>query len=230
MINRRNILCAASLMPLAGCVSLPRQDYQPLRLFAESPDGPMPLHYGPLPLEQFPVPAVPPGVVEKKYWRRRTISPFTQFAPGTIIVDPQSYYLYLIEPGETAMRYGIGVGRQGFAWSGNATIALKRQWPRWKAPASMIARRPDLEPYSVANGGMAPGLNNPLGARALYLFHNGVDTLYRIHGTPEARSIGRAVSSGCIRMLNHDVIDLYGRVPIGASVIVRQAQLPPQLA
>lgn len=128
------------------------------------------------------------------------------------------------------MRYGIGVGRQGFAWSGDATIALKRQWPRWKAPTSMIARRPDLEPYSVANGGMAPGLNNPLGARALYLFKNGVDTLYRIHGTPEARSIGQAVSSGCIRMLNHDVIDLYGRVPIGAKVVVRQAKLPPHLA
>lgn len=82
MINRRNFLCAASLMPLTGCMSQPRQDYQPLRLFAESPDGPMPLHYGPLPLEQFPVPAVPLGVVEKKYWRRRTVSPFTQFAPG----------------------------------------------------------------------------------------------------------------------------------------------------
>ena len=230
MINRRNFLCAASLIPLAGCVSPPRSDYQPLRLFAESPDGPMPLHYGPLPLEQFPVPAVPPGIVEKKFWRRRIVSPFMQFPPGTIIVDPQNYYLYLSESGGSTMRYGIGVGRQGFAWSGDATIALKRQWPRWKAPASMIARRPELEPYSVANGGMAPGLNNPLGARALYLFQNGVDTLYRIHGTPEARSIGQAVSSGCIRMLNHDVIDLYGRVPIGASVIVRQAQLPPHLA
>ena len=102
-------------------------------------------------------------------------------------------------------------------------MQYKRKWPTWKAPDDMVRRNPELEPYSVANGGMAPGLMNPLGARALYLFDNGEDTLYRIHGNPEAHSIGQAVSSGCIRLLNQDIIDLYERVRHRAKVIVLQS-------
>jgi lipoprotein-anchoring transpeptidase ErfK/SrfK len=109
-------------------------------------------------------------------------------------------------------------------------VQYKREWPRWKVPNDMLARQPELEPYSIANGGMEPGLNNPLGARALYLFENGEDTLYRIHGSPEAASIGKAVSSGCIRLLNQDVIDLYDRVPDGARVVVRPSRMPDTLA
>lgn len=110
------------------------------------------------------------------------------------------------------MRYGIGVGREGFAWAGQAIMAYKGEWPRWTPPDSMVTRQPELEPYSIANGGMPPGLKNPLGARALYIHENGKDTLYRIHGTPEAFSIGKAVSSGCIRLINQDVIHLHDEV------------------
>ncbi|MEO0543349.1 MAG: L,D-transpeptidase [Pseudomonadota bacterium] len=208
-----------------ACSTGSRREYEPFStaptpLVATAAPSIMPLYYGPLPLEQFPVPAVPAGVVPERYWRKRVITPFSRYAPGTLVVDPYNFYLYHLQPGGTAMRYGIGVGKQGFAWSGNAVVQFKREWPRWKAPASMIARRPELEPYSVENGGMDPGLENPSGARALYLYENGVDTLFRIHGTPEANSIGQAVSSGCIRMLNQDVIDLYNRVANGSAVVV----------
>ena len=124
------------------------------------------------------------------------------------------------------MRYGIGVGRDGFEWSGDAVVQYKRAWPTWTPPAEMIAREPELERYSAANGGQPPGPLNPLGARALYLFQGGRDTLYRLHGNPEARSIGRAVPSGCVRLLNHDVIDLHGRVADGSRVVVRPSTAP----
>ena len=120
------------------------------------------------------------------------------------------------------MRYGVGIGREGFAWDGRGVIQWKQAWPRWTPPDSMIARQPDLERYSARNGGMAPGLSNPLGARALYIFQNGQDTLYRLHGTREWRSIGKAVSSGCVRLMNQDVIDLYGRVKYHAPIVVYQ--------
>ncbi|MBB3773495.1 lipoprotein-anchoring transpeptidase ErfK/SrfK [Angulomicrobium tetraedrale] len=129
---------------------------------------------------------------------------------GTIIVDTGARFLYLVQGDGTAIRYGIGVGREGFAWSGTQRITSKREWPDWRPPAEMIARRPDLPEV------MAGGPDNPLGARALYLGN----TLYRIHGSNEPESIGRAVSSGCIRMRNEDVIDLYERVPVGAVVRV----------
>lgn len=116
------------------------------------------------------------------------------------------------------MRYGIGVGREGFQWSGTARVAMKREWPMWTPPAPMIRRQPELAKW---RGGMPPGLSNPLGARALYLFRNGRDTQYRLHGTPEWWSIGKEVSSGCIRLLNQDIIDLYNRTQVGAKVIVK---------
>ncbi len=108
-------------------------------------------------------------------------------------------------------------------------MQYKRKWPRWKAPDDMVAPQPELAPYSVAAGGMDPGLDNPLGARAFYLFQNGEDTLYRIHGNPEVHSIGNAVSSGCIRLLNHDIIDLHDRTRDGAKVVVRPSAMPDAL-
>nr|WP_272210743.1 L,D-transpeptidase [Marinicella sp. W31]MDC2876653.1 L,D-transpeptidase [Marinicella sp. W31] len=129
-----------------------------------------------------------------------------------MVVDTPNRFLYLVEADGTAMRYGVGIGRSGFSWGGNGVIKWKQEWPKWFPPEEMIERDPKLEAYSNKNGGMEPGLMNPLGARALYIFENGKDTLYRVHGNPDWSSIGKAVSSGCIRMINQDVIDLYNRV------------------
>lgn len=137
--------------------------------------------------------------------------------PGTIIVDPNSRHLYLVLTNGEALRYGVGVGRSGFAWSGVAKVGLKRRWPRWLPPAEMVAR--DEMAAEWANG-MPGGPDNPLGARALYLYQDGADTLYRIHGTNDPSSIGKAKSSGCVRLLNQDIADLYRRVPIGSRVVV----------
>jgi lipoprotein-anchoring transpeptidase ErfK/SrfK len=130
--------------------------------------------------------------------------------PGTVIINTPERLLYLVEPGGKALRYGIGVGRPGFTWAGVKTVSMKREWPEWRPPDEMLKRRPDLPHY------MAGGPENPLGARALYLG----SSLYRIHGSNEPWTIGTQVSSGCIRMRNEDVIDLYGRVPVGAKVLV----------
>ena len=138
---------------------------------------------------------------------------------GTIVVDVSNRFLYLVQPEGKAVRYGVGVGKQGFAWSGNARIGWKKEWPTWTPPPRMIGRKPELRRWA---GGMPPGLNNPLGPRALYLTKGGKDTLYRLHGTPEWWSIGTAASSGCIRLMNQDIIDLYNRVQPGAKVVVRQ--------
>ena len=166
-----------------------------------------------------PIPAVDVSNLDRRLWRQVVDYPTTERV-GTLVVDTPAKYLYLVMEEGTAMRYGIGVGRGGFSWSGRATIAYKRKWPTWTPPAEMIKREPELAPYSAANGGMPPSLDNPLGARALYIFQDGRDTLYRLHGTNQAWSIGKAVSSGCIRLLNQDVIDLYGRVPDGTPIRV----------
>ncbi|WP_457797217.1 L,D-transpeptidase [Methylocystis sp. S23] len=132
-------------------------------------------------------------------------------APGTVVVDTPNKFLYLVHGRGKATRYGIGVGRPGFEWSGVKTISRKAEWPDWTPPAEMLARRPDLPRH------MEGGPANPLGARAMYLGNS----LYRIHGTNEPHTIGQNVSSGCIRMMNDDVVDLYNRVPVGARVVVR---------
>ena len=174
--------------------------------------------YGALPNEKFAVPAVAQRHLKPELMRQQ-VRYETTHPVGTIIVDTSAHFLYLVMADGQAMRYGIGVGREGFGWTGTATILHKAAWPRWTPPAEMIAREPRLEPY---RHGMEPGLKNPLGARALYLFRNGRDTLYRLHGTNEPWSIGKNVSSGWIRLLNQDVIDLYRRTPIGARVVVLQ--------
>lgn len=167
------------------------------------------------------VPAIPYKSIDPQYLRQRVIDP-TGELPGTVVVETSSRFLYLVEAEGTAMRYGIGVGREGFAWRGDGTIHWRQHWPRWKPPAEMISRKPELEQYSIANGGMDPGIMNPLGARALYIFRDGQDTLYRLHGGPEWQSIGKAVSSGCVRLVNHDIVDLYDRVPYHARIVVHQ--------
>jgi lipoprotein-anchoring transpeptidase ErfK/SrfK len=143
-------------------------------------------------------------------YRRQTVAYDGREAPGTIIVDTPARFLYLVQEGGQAIRYGIGVGRPGFTWSGMKTVTAKREWPDWTPPPQMLKRRPDLPRH------MAGGPENPLGARALYLG----SSLYRIHGTNEPHTIGQNVSSGCIRMMNEDVTDLYERVRVGTRVKV----------
>jgi lipoprotein-anchoring transpeptidase ErfK/SrfK len=142
---------------------------------------------------------------------RTTVNFPENYAPGTIIVNTAERRLYLVLGGGQALRYGIGVGRDGFRWGGVHRISAKKEWPSWTPPAQMIARRPDLPRH------MAGGIDNPLGARAMYLG----STLYRIHGSNEPETIGQAVSSGCFRMTNDDVTDLYNRVSVGATVVVK---------
>jgi lipoprotein-anchoring transpeptidase ErfK/SrfK len=142
---------------------------------------------------------------------RQTVSFAGNYAPGTIFIDTAERRLYLVLANGQALRYGIGVGRDGFRWSGVHRISAKKEWPSWTPPSQMLARRPDLPRH------MAGGIDNPLGARAMYLG----STLYRIHGSNEPETIGQAVSSGCFRMTNDDVTDLYSRVSIGTTVIVR---------
>lgn len=152
-------------------------------------------------------------------FRRRRVRIDAPYEPGAIVVDTRNKYLYLVEGGGRAMRYGIGVGRQGFSWSGTAVIKRKAKWPTWTPPAAMVARDDFAAEWA---DGMPGGPRNPLGARALYLYKGNVDTLYRIHGTFVPSSIGKAVSSGCIRMINADVADLYERVQTGTRVVVLQ--------
>lgn len=165
------------------------------------------------------LPSVPYQKIDAIYYRQRVVNPTGQPA-GVVVVDVDNRFLYLIEESGSAMRYGIGIGRAGFTWSGEGVIQWRQKWPRWTPPPEMIARQPELRKYSYANGGQAPGPNNPLGSRALYIFQDGKDTLYRLHGTGDWRSIGNAVSSGCVRLINQDVIDLYERVPAKSRIIV----------
>lgn len=150
-------------------------------------------------------------------FKRQVVKFRTAEKPGTIIIDGNRHFLYFVLPNFQAIRYGIGVGREGFGWAGIVNVGRTAEWPTWTPPAEMVARDPKAAKYA---NGMPGGPNNPLGARALYLYENGRDTIYRIHGTNEPWSIGLDISSGCIRMNNDDVVDLYNRVEVGAKVIV----------
>lgn len=210
------------LLSLQGCVSADSSTGT-ATVPSPQPSADYVAMYGPMPEEDFPLPAIDLKKVPAKFYRRVVNDP-TGESPGTVVVDTEDFYLYLVMQGGQAMRYGVGLGRQGFTWSGEGVIQYKRPWPRWTPPDEMIARQPDLEKYSVRNGGQPPGLDNPLGARALYIFQNGEDTLYRIHGSPEYWTIGKAVSSGCVRMMNQDIVDLYGRVASGSRIVVRASR------
>jgi lipoprotein-anchoring transpeptidase ErfK/SrfK len=150
-------------------------------------------------------------------FRRQVVSFRTAEKPGTIIIDGNQHFLYLVQPGHKAIRYGIGVGREGFGWAGIVRVGRTAEWPTWTPPAEMVARDPNAAKFA---SGMPGGPDNPLGARALYLYEGDQDTIYRIHGTPEPWSIGLNVSSGCIRMNNDDIVDLHSRIDVGAKVIV----------
>jgi lipoprotein-anchoring transpeptidase ErfK/SrfK len=166
----------------------------------------------------FSLPAIPIQKVKPEF-RRQIVSYQSGERPGTIIVNTRERHLYYILGNDEAVRYGIGVGKQGFSWSGTAYIAWKQEWPTWHPPKEMAERKPEVARY--VDDGMGPGLMNPLGARAMYLYNEkGQDTLFRLHGTPEWASIGTAASSGCIRLMNQDVIDLYSRVLPGHSTKV----------
>nr|WP_295466810.1 L,D-transpeptidase [Mesorhizobium sp.] len=167
--------------------------------------------------EEFPVAPVDISKIDPKNLRQ-IVDYQTDQPPGTIVVDTANRFLYLVQEGGKAMRYGVGVGQEGLEFKGTATINHKREWPRWTPTQDMIKREP--ERYAQWAGGMEGGSENPLGPRALYLFKDGEDTLFRIHGTTQPETIGQAVSSGCIRLINQDVIDLYSRVPDGSQVVV----------
>ena len=217
MMDRRLFLLAGGSALLAGCST---STERASRFFGSRKPKSFRTAYAALPNEEFPIPAVPRGALKPEFMRQRVRYP-TREKPGTVVVDTRNFFLYHVENDGRAMRYGVGLGRQGFEWSGRARIAWKRKWPTWTPPDTMIARQPELAKYSAENGGMEPGLKNPLGSRALYIFQGNVDTLYRVHGTPEVNSIGRAVSSGCVRMVNQDVIHLYDRVKNGSPILVK---------
>ena len=231
MLTRRRFIALGAIAGLSACAA--PQDADVARAVATPPEPaypPLPDFYAAITDEPYQIPAIPEGVLPPEYWRQPVANPWPEHPHGTIVVDPDAAMLHFIDTPERAIRYGVSVGAAGFGWAGTARLQFMRKWPRWNVPDTMIARRPELEPYSVANGGMDPGPDNPLGARALYLFQNGVDTLYRIHGDAVPRELGQAVSSGCIRMLDQDVIDLYDRAVHGASVIVLPSMKPEGLA
>ncbi|MFD1697668.1 L,D-transpeptidase [Roseibium aestuarii] len=213
-------LMAGAGAGLAGCQPSARGVYgapQPAYLVEEVPDyGAI---YGARLDGGYSLPPVDYLDFDPTLWRQRVHYPVGP-APGTVVVDPAAKFLYVVEPGGRAVRYGISVGRAGYSWQGEAVVGAKQVWPKWFPPAEMIARDPDLE---IFRKGQEGGPTNPLGARALYLWQGGRDTLYRIHGTNQPKSIGWDASSGCIRLWQQDIIDLYDRVPMGARVIVLSA-------
>ena len=204
-ISRRGVLFGMPLF-LAGCASSG---------FVQQKQN-----YAALPTEKFPMQAMPLDKIKPEL-RRQEVAYETTYPAGTVVVDTPARRLYFVMGGGRAMRYGVGVGRQGLALKGDAYVGRKGEWPAWTPTPNMIRREPEKNRKYA--GGMAGGLNNPLGARAMYLYRGGNDTMFRLHGTNQPQSIGHAMSSGCIRMLNHDVIDLYERVPVGARVVVLQA-------
>ncbi|TVS04210.1 MAG: L,D-transpeptidase [Rhodobacteraceae bacterium] len=206
--RRRFLVCSASAIALAACVpaltpSAPPPEFEPID-YSSRRDGGHTLRA--INIDEIP-----------EFLHRQVVPYTTEEEPGTIVIENQNRLLYLILEDGYALRYGLSVGREGFDWTGEATVYRKAHWPTWTPPPEMIKREPHLERWKDGQPG---GPDNPLGARALYLLSNGRDEGYRIHGTPEWRSIGRFASSGCFRMLQQDVIDLYQRVPIGTRVVV----------
>ncbi|TJX06876.1 MAG: L,D-transpeptidase [Mesorhizobium sp.] len=223
-LSRRGFLNAAALgaasIAVSACTTVARRPVEPPPLAnVEPPLMDYATMYGPVSDNGFELPGIPYEKIDEQFLRQIVPDPTGQ-APGTIVVDTAGHHLYLVRPGGQAIRYGVGLGRAGFEWSGDAVVQWKQKWPKWTPPAEMIARQPEHAKYSAENGGMPGGLQNPLGARALYLFEGNEDTLYRLHGSPEWNTIGKSVSSGCVRLINQDIIDLYDRVPNKTPVVV----------
>jgi lipoprotein-anchoring transpeptidase ErfK/SrfK len=226
MISRRMFVFGSSAL-LASCTSQPKPQLSAAMPVVD------PLHadlYTDIVTEPFPLPAVDTTAIDSRFLRR--IVPYvTREQPGTVVVNTATRFAYLTLGGSHAIRYGVGVGKQeAFNFQGTAIVGRKAEWPRWRPTRDMIRREPDR--YAKYENGMDGGPENPLGPRALYLYRDGQDTLYRLHGTTEPWSIGSMVSSGCVRFLNQDIIDLYKRVPVGAKVVVLAAagQSPDDLS
>ena len=240
-INRRQMLTGAgtvALLGIAGCSStsgrssadlftpLPTLDVAPMQPEAFGTFAPEVI-YAAVEDNGIMIPAVPWKKVPQRF-HRQMVPNMTGELPGTLVVDTINHFVYYTQPDGMAMRYGVGLGRAGFEWSGRGYIERKAQWPKWHPPAEMIESEPKVKPcvtiYDRDNdlwlGGMEGGLTNPLGARALYIYQDGKDTLYRLHGSPEWNSIGNNVSSGCVRLMNQDIIDLHARVSAKTEVIV----------
>ena len=232
-LSRRTMLSGAGAMALlgvAGCstqtLELPQLQLDDLTTGSVHPVRPAisvdknitgpDVMYAALTVNGFNVPEVPYLKVKPEF-RRQIVVDTTGEAPGTIVVHLQERKLYLVQEGGDAIRYGVGIGKDGFRWSGRANIQYGREWPTWTPPPEMIQRKPELVKWQ---GGQPGGLTNPLGARALYIYQDGKDTGYRIHGSPEWWSIGQAMSSGCVRLINQDIIDLYSRVSKKNPVVV----------
>jgi lipoprotein-anchoring transpeptidase ErfK/SrfK len=202
-ISRRSLLIGLPLL-LAGCQTGPSQQ----SMYDARPDEPFPL-------KKVPIDKIKPEL------RRQEVAYETSQPAGTIVVDTPARRLYYVLGEGRAIRYGVGVGRNGYALAGVAYIGRKADWPSWTPSPNMLRTNPERNMKYA--GGVPGGINNPLGARALYLYRGGNDTMFRIHGTNQPQSIGQAMSSGCIRMMNHDVIDLYERAKVGGRVVVLQA-------
>ncbi len=227
MLNRRTFVAAGGAAALAACTQpIPDTPTRATTTPRVPAYPPLPEFYQAISDEPFPIEAIPEGTIAPNLWRQEVRNLWPGYQRGTIVIDPDSAMLHFIESEDHATRYGVSVGAAGFSWEGTARLQFCRKWPRWNVPEETIQRKPELEPYSVANGGMNPGPENPMGARALYLFRNGEDTLYRVHGDASPRELGKAVSSGCIRMLNQDVIHLHKSAVHGASVIVLPSMKP----
>lgn len=216
-ISRRGFVATFPIV-LAGCVT--REQAGP-GLIASVINPSYVSMYAAVETEPFPLPAIDLKGVKPEFLRRE-VAYSTNERTGTIVVDPAARYAYLVLENGRALRYGVGVGKQeAFNFRGEATIARKAEWPGWRPTPDMIKRDP--ERYGPLKDGLPGGEGNPLGPRALYLYRGGEDTYYRLHGTVEPWTIGTMVSSGCIRLLNQDIMDLYSRVPVGAKVVVLSA-------
>ena len=211
LLTRRSFLFGSAVslgaLGLAGCAADGISRAEAEKLYAMAPD------------EKFPIPAVDVTKIDPKYYRR-IVRYESDEAPGTIIVDPGKYYVYRIEGDGNATRYGANVGRAGFLWSGEAYVGRKAEWPIWTPPKEMIQRQPEAAKYA---GGMPGGLDNPLGARTLYLYQNGKYTEYTIYSTSDPETIGANITSGCTGLLSQDMLDLYPRTPVKTKVIVLPA-------
>lgn len=215
--SRRFLLAGSACVALGACTPAGQHAAE---LIASGVDPAFAGMYGEQQDGPHTVPALDFSEIDQRLLRREVRYP-TSEAKGTVVVDVTARFLYLVTGPDRAIRYGVGVGKQGYEFRGEGVVGRKATWPGWTPTPNMIADNPQKnKPWA---GGMPGGVNNPLGARALYLYRDGADTMYRIHGTNEPWSIGQSVSSGCIRMLNHDVIDLFNRVPQGARVVVRNS-------
>ncbi|HRJ70566.1 MAG TPA: L,D-transpeptidase [Beijerinckiaceae bacterium] len=209
--SRRSFLAGSaagvSALALGGCITDGLSQTEVDRMYAAVPD------------KKFPIPASDVSQVERKYYRRKVKYDSDEVA-GTIVVDSANYFVYRIEGEGEATRYGANVGRQGFLWSGEAYVGRKAEWPTWTPPPEMIKRQPEVAKYAR---GMPGGLENPLGARTLYLYQKGVYTLYTIYSTSDPETIGTNLTSGCTGLLTQDMIDLYDRTAVNTKVIVLPA-------